>query len=621
MKLRTLLLAFILLPVLAPAQRTYTVTALPLNGLDGNEFTYTALNNNGEVAGFDGSYNAYYLDTSQNFFFLGSVTGVSSYWYNWVTGLNDSDVETGYYAQVPGGFPKGGPPVVFYTPCVFSGAYNPNRFDLPFFSPQDGTLNGQATAINDAGQMVGYADGYDAFNNPFEHAALWSGGVIHDLGTIAGTVSSRAVAVNASGVAAGYAVDSGGNQYAALFSGGTATELAPLPGGSLTSAIAINSSGTVVGNGSDSSGYDQPLIWVGGTAQIIPGLSQAGGKSGGSSGQVYGIADDGTIVGASNINKNSGDTWIVYQGATYDLSTILGMSMIPIAVNGRGQILVQEVTNVKSKGGENPYYLLTPQGGSGLHVTVTQRVDGGTVPDGTKVKLLNNDGTPLSPPTSGTTSGGVVTFNSPPSPTAPNTSYEVVVCVPTGAKGLPAVQTGVSLGQTTVYYTAIEGHVVQSVTAASPVAYATCRIGGISVSTAPNGMTPSIWLPDGTYTSSSLSISPGRPCTFTVTLGATSSSNLTAQTGYAGFLAHMTRVYLTARNANGTTFIPKAGAWSISAGALSASVNGQATSPSWWLPNGTYTGTLSGAAENGSSTFNVGTATASGLRTITVSGP
>jgi len=254
-----------------------------------------------------------------------------------------------------------------------------------------------------------------------------------------------------------------------------------------------------------------------------------------------------------------------------------------------------------------------------LSVNILQRVDGGTVPDGTLVTLLNNDGTHLTPPTSATTVSGAVSFASPPGPTAPNTSYEVVVSPPSGSHGIPAVQNNVNPAAMTIYFTDVVPSVAQSLTTTSPVAFATCKFGSASTSTAINGTAPGVWLPDGTY-SSSFTMSPGRPCDATVVLGASSSSNLVAKTGYAAISAHLTRIYLTAKYSNGTSFIPKAGSWAITPGALSGPINGQVISSPWWLPNGTYTGTLSGAASNGSSSFTVGApATATGQRVITVS--
>ena len=61
-----------------------------------------------------------------------------------------------------------------------------------------GTLGGSssyATALNDAGQVVGYSWTSGASGTPREHAFLYSSGVMADLGTLSGAIS-RGVAIN-----------------------------------------------------------------------------------------------------------------------------------------------------------------------------------------------------------------------------------------------------------------------------------------------------------------------------------------------------------------------------------------------------------------------------------------
>ena len=264
--------------------------------------------------------------------------------------------------------------------------------------------------------------------------------------------------------------------------------------------------------------------------------------------------------------------------------------------------------------------LLTLNPAPTLSISVVQRVDGGTVPDGTVITLKNDDGTNLSSATTSATVSGTAVFKSPPTPTAPNTSYEAVVSPPPGSHGVSAVQHGVLIGtSTTVYYTAIRATIIQALIPATPVASATLSIGAASVSTAANGVSAPLWVPDGTFTAT-FAMNPGRPCLATVTVGSSSTSNLVSASGYASITAHLTRIYFTARYSSGASYVPKTGTWSITPGSLSGAVNGQAISQGWWLPNGAYSGSLSGATANGTSSFNVGApSTATGQRIITVS--
>lgn len=252
-----------------------------------------------------------------------------------------------------------------------------------------------------------------------------------------------------------------------------------------------------------------------------------------------------------------------------------------------------------------------------LEVDVEQRLGLGPVPDGTVVQVLNNDGTALSTPQSAPTLSGIAGFTAIPGPTAPNVDYAVKVLVPAGGRGAPLVYHHVTLGSSlNLYFTSVRGFVSQSLTSAPPVGFAQCAVAGYSGLTSTAGMTPTVWLPDGSY-GARFAMSPGLAVVNGFTLGS-SCTGLVSGPGYGIVSGHLTRIYLTARTLAGFTFIPSAGTWSISPGSLSAPVSGQAISQSWWLPDGSYTGALSGAAKNGSSSFTVGPPTAGGMRTVVV---
>jgi len=580
----------------------YVTRPLPQTAPDGDRVSYVAVNNLGQALAYDRGHgkdspsSAYLVDVDGTFHLLATGMDVRPY------GLNDAGAAIGQ-ADDPDGNT---------VAALMTEAESPNPQLLPLLPSI--YPNSDGFAINNAGQATGDSD-----SGPLAvDAVIWAlaGPTLEDLGSNGNYATG--LSINNSGVVAGYIQDPSTGAYSPVEFNGPGYIPLPYPPGNFGGrANSINDSGVIAGYSHDATN-NYATIFTLLSAQTLPGvLLMPSAISRNDDG--IGIANDGTVLGqtlgAAPDSQLHG--WIYKGGVTYDLVNAVDQPILapfqPVSITSGGVILAAS----SSQGG---YYVLTPQTqGGGLTVTVTQRVDGGSVPDGTVVKLLNNSGTALSPPTSATTVGGVATFSSPPNPSGGNSSYEVEVCVPTGGKGVPAVLHSVSLGSTTVYYTAVKGDVVQSLTSTPPVALATCRIDGVSVATGTNGMTPAVWLPDGTYSGCSLSMSPGRPCTFTLTLGASSSSNLVAYSGYAGFLAHMTRVYMTARNANGTSFIPKAGTWSISPGALSGPVNGQVISPSFWLPNGAYAGSLSGAASNGSSPFQVGTLTANGQRPVLVS--
>jgi len=137
---------------------------------------------------------------------------------------------------------------------------------------------GEALAINNAGQIIGYSynDGaflynstgvhylnfgygggvIDRFNesgvvtgmatgaNGYQHAFLYDSSGMHSM-TLSGGESSEVCAINSSGQAVGYSISTTGEQYAVLFDGTNLVNLTP--NNVFSQAIAINSSGHVVG--------------------------------------------------------------------------------------------------------------------------------------------------------------------------------------------------------------------------------------------------------------------------------------------------------------------------------------------------------------------------------------
>jgi len=255
---------------------------------------------------------------------------------------------------------------------------------------------------------------------------------------------------------------------------------------------------------------------------------------------------------------------------------------------------------------------------SATQISVLERLGLGHVPDGTKVTINNNDGTPLSPPQSATTVGGVVSFGTLPAPASPNTSYEIVCSVPTSGVGVAATVHNYGGGSQTVYLTPVRVFVTQTLTSAAPVAFASIALDGFHSTTATSGLGGTVWLPDGTYTGT-VTMNPGIPGTLNATLGASSSANLTASGGFANLGVHMTQITLTARTTIGGTYLPKPGTWTITPGGLTDTVNGQVTSTPWWLPDGPYTGAMSASAKNGSTAFTIGPPITQGVITVIVS--
>lgn len=196
-----------------------------------------------------------------------------------------------------------------------------------------GTLGGASSAangLNNAGQVVGYAEAADGTPYP----VIWSGGVVAPLSTRPG----RALAVSAGGLAAGNVMSAGGARLVAtLLSGGSAADLGTF-GGSFSYAVAVNDSGQVAGYARTPDEKDHAFL---ATASGMVDL----GTFGGLYSYVYGLNQAGLAVGSAYDSSGTPRCFRSTGGGLVDPGTLGGRACNALAVNDAGQMTGSSATS------------------------------------------------------------------------------------------------------------------------------------------------------------------------------------------------------------------------------------------------------------------------------------
>ena len=197
---------------------------------------------------------------------------------------------------------------------------------IRYLPPLQGSYSG-ASAINDSGQIVGYAS---TAGDITYRAVLWENGVISDLGTLGGNFGS-AYGINASGQVVGVASTAGDASYRAfVWENGVMRDLGTL-GGNQSRASGINTSGQVVG-AAQTSTASHAFLWQNGVMSDL-------GTLGGASSAASAINVLGQVVGSAQTSSNADHAFLWRDGVMSDLGTFGGNHSVAYAINASGQVV------------------------------------------------------------------------------------------------------------------------------------------------------------------------------------------------------------------------------------------------------------------------------------------
>jgi probable HAF family extracellular repeat protein len=229
---------------------------------------------------------------------LGTLGGKNSS-INW-NGINDREESVGM-SETSATDPNGEDLCGFGTHAIC----------LPFFwqnghmsaLPTLGGNNGQASAVNNFGQVAGYAENgvvdstcpAGVTNNYIDLPVMWTKGNAQALPTIGIDPDGVAFGINNQGQAVGYSGTCTAANFAVMWENGTATSLPDLgtPGGI---AYAINGHNQIVGQAVNSEGIALAAIWENNTVRslgiLLPGDAAAFATSINNKGQAVGSSFD-----------------------------------------------------------------------------------------------------------------------------------------------------------------------------------------------------------------------------------------------------------------------------------------------------------------------------------------
>jgi probable HAF family extracellular repeat protein len=237
--------------------------------------------------------------------------------------------------------------------------------------PTVGGNNGQASAINNSGQVAGYAENGVAdptcpqgfVNFMVDLPVMWDRGVATALPTIIGDTDGVAYGINNRGQSVGYSGTCTSATHPVLWENNTVTNLPALgdPGGI---AFAINGHNQIVGQAVNSDGTALAALWHNHTVAALGGGALMPGDV---SSFATSINDHGQVVGSSFSSRSNWSHGLLWQnGMMIDLNTVFPASsnlyvVSASNINESGQIAGMAVVMSGSHAGTIVHaFLATP---------------------------------------------------------------------------------------------------------------------------------------------------------------------------------------------------------------------------------------------------------------------
>jgi probable HAF family extracellular repeat protein len=196
------------------------------------------------------------------------------------TGINNSGEAVGW-AETAVHDPSCVLPQVLQFEAVLWGPATNQKRILP---PYPGDSTSAATAINDAGEVVGISGSCDVAVGAFSarHALLWVNGQPLRLPTLGGKGWNTPMAINNAGTIVGFSDTSGdvsggvltANFQATLWIAGGLVNLHTLPGDATAEATGINDFNQIVGTSFDAAGAPRVFLWENGKIYDLNTLVQ-----------------------------------------------------------------------------------------------------------------------------------------------------------------------------------------------------------------------------------------------------------------------------------------------------------------------------------------------------------